>query len=86
MNSGEGQYSQQYIEQIPEKPKNNRRSERSLSQSKNNDMDDRQASKQRIRPYKRPGRCKSPSLNQNLGEIDEPEDHMTSVRSQKAAV
>lgn len=70
---------------MPAENKKNRRSERSLSQSKNNDVEDRQGSKQRIRPYQRTGRCKSPSLNQNMAESDDPEEHMTSVRSQKAA-
>ena len=51
MNSGQGQYSQQYIEQMPDDTKKNRRSERGVSQSKNNDMGEREGSKQRIRPY-----------------------------------
>ena len=47
MNSGQGQYSQQYIEQMPDDTKKNRRSERGVSQSKNNDMGEREGSKQR---------------------------------------
>jgi hypothetical protein len=85
IDSGQGQYSGQFIEQIPDETQQNRRSERSRSQSKTNDMGERQGSKQRIRPYQRPGRCKSPSLNQNVGEMEESEEHMASVRSQKAA-